>query len=227
MDHGPPSRSVSTIVTHKSLHRLPASCRPFLTPRLVHFLRQTPRLPYTLRCRLLPALSTGDPISCFRRRDPICNSLFKSRVPGMPPNTELLTTSVLLIDGFATDRIHFADQLKRCSTDYEIVEAFDGRSGLEVYRSRRIDCVVMELSLPDQSSFQTLVDLVPMARRPKVAVIVLTHITHRVLWELAKQNGAYVCLAKKFTSGEDLDKAIQRAVAFVGHMPKEDRYRPL
>ena len=58
-------------------------------------------------------------------------------------------------------------------------------------------------------------------------MIVLTHMTHRGVWELAKQNGAYAYLAKKFTSGEDLDKAIQRAVAFVGQMPKEDRYRPI
>jgi len=56
-------------------------------------------------------------------------------------------------------------------------------------------------------------------------VIILTLMTHRGLWELAKQNGAYVCLAKQFTSGDDLDRAIQRAVAFVGWMPKEDRYR--
>jgi DNA-binding NarL/FixJ family response regulator len=87
--------------------------------------------------------------------------------------------------------------------------------------------VVLELSLPDQSGFQTLVDLLPMARRPHVAVIVLTQVTHRGVWELAKQNGAYACLAKSFTSGDDLDRAIQRAVAFVGQMPKEDRYRPI
>ncbi len=120
---------------------------------------------------------------------------------------------------------YWADQLKRCSLDYEIIEASDGQSGLDIYRSRRIDCVVLELSLPDQSGFQTLVDLVPIASRPHVAVVVLTLMTHRGVWELAKQNGAYACLAKKFTSGEDLDKAIQRAVAFVGQMPKEDRYR--
>ena len=87
--------------------------------------------------------------------------------------------------------------------------------------------MVLELSLPDQSGFQTLVDLVPIASRPHVAVIVLTLMTHRGVWELAKQNGAYACLAKTFTTGDDLDKAIQRAIAFVGQMPKEDRYQPI
>lgn len=145
----------------------------------------------------------------------------------MSPTPEPPTTSVLLIDGSKNQREYWSDQLTRCSLDYEIVEASNGQSGLDVYRSRRIDCVVLELSLPDQSGFQTLVDLVPIARRPHVAVIVLTQMTQRGVWELAKQNGAYACLAKQFTSGEDLDRAIQRAVAFVGQMSKEDRYRTI
>src|SRR5215510_15456319 len=142
----------------------------------------------------------------------------------MLPTPELPTTSVLLIDGSQHERAYWADQLKGCSLHYEIVEASDGQSGLDVYRSRRIDCVVLELSLPDQSGFQTLIDLVPIASRPHVAVIVLTQMTERGVWELAKQNGAYACLAKQFTSGDDLDRTIQRAVAFVGQMPKEDRH---
>jgi DNA-binding NarL/FixJ family response regulator len=145
----------------------------------------------------------------------------------MSPNPDLATTtSVLLIDSSKKQRTYWADQLKRCSPDYEIVEASDAQSGLDLYRSRRIDCVVLELSLPDQEGFKTLVELVPVASRPKIAVIVLTLMTDPGVWRLAKENGAYTCLAKDYTTGEDLDKAIQRAVAFVGKMPKEDRYRP-
>jgi hypothetical protein len=58
-------------------------------------------------------------------------------------------------------------------------------------------------------------------------VIVLTQLTYRGLWEAAKQNGAYGCFYKSHTTGEDLDNAIQRAVAFVGRLPKEDRYRAI
>jgi DNA-binding NarL/FixJ family response regulator len=87
--------------------------------------------------------------------------------------------------------------------------------------------VVLELSLPDQSGFKTLVELVPIASRPRIAVIVLTQMKERGISELAKQSGAYACFVKEHTAGEDLDRAIQRAIAFVGQMPKEDRYRPL
>jgi len=143
----------------------------------------------------------------------------------MPPHSELPTTSVLLIDGNDTDRAYFADQLKGRSHDYQILEATDGEAGLALYRSRRIDCVVVALELPDQSGFKVLVDLVPIASRPSVAVIVLTHRVQRGLREIALQNGAYACFVKTFMSGEDLDRAIQRAIAFVGRLTKEDRYR--
>jgi DNA-binding NarL/FixJ family response regulator len=145
----------------------------------------------------------------------------------MPQEPAIPPTSVLFIDASKNQRIYWGDQLKRCSADYEIHEASDGHTGLNLCRSRRIDCVVLELSLPEESGFEVLMTLVPCASRPHVPVVVLTLMTHPGIWELAKQNGAYMCLAKKFTSGEDLDKAIQRAVAFVGQLPKEDRYRPV
>ena len=111
--------------------------------------------------------------------------------------------------------------------DYQILEATDGEAGLLLWRSQPIDCVVLALELPDQSGYKVLVDLVPIASRPNVAVVVLTNRLQRGLQQLARQNGAYACFVKQFMSGVDLDRAIQRAIAFVGRMPKEDRYRPV
>ena len=142
------------------------------------------------------------------------------------------TISVLFIDRSTNQRTYWAEQLKRCSPSYEILEASDAQSGFDLYRSRRIDCVVLDLALQDESNYTTLglatlVNLVPIARKPQIAVIVLTQLLDRGIWEIAKQNGAYVCLAKDFTSGEDLHKAIRRAVDFVSQMPKEDQYSPI
>jgi CheY-like chemotaxis protein len=97
----------------------------------------------------------------------------------MSPNSELPTTSVLFIDGSKNQRAYWADQLKRCSLDYELFEASDGQSGLDLYRSRRVDRVVLELGLPDRSGFELLMQLVPNVRRPQVPVIVLTQIPYR------------------------------------------------
>ena len=141
---------------------------------------------------------------------------------------EFPTTSVLLIDGNAADRTYFAEGLKNCSPDYLILEATDGESGLDLYRrSQRIDCVVLELDLPDRSGFEVLVSLVPIASKPNVAVIVLTRLTNRGVWELARQNGAIACFVKRQMGREDLDRAIQHAVALVGLLPKEHRYWPI
>lgn len=145
----------------------------------------------------------------------------------MPQEPAIPTTTVLLIDGSKNQCTYWAEQLKACSADYEILEASDGESGLVLCWSRRIDCVVLELSLPEESSFEVLMKLVPIPSRPHIPVIVLTLMTHPGILELAMQNGAHTCLVKKFTSGEDLDRAIQRAIAFVGQMPKEERHRPL
>jgi DNA-binding NarL/FixJ family response regulator len=70
-------------------------------------------------------------------------------------------------------------------------------------------------------------DLLPIPSKPNVAVIILTHLAYRGLWKLAHQNGVEACLVKKYTSGDVLDKAIQRAVGRVGQLPKEDRHRPI
>ena len=135
-------------------------------------------------------------------------------------------TSVLFIDANDTGRAFLIKGLTQCSPDYLIREAADGESGLNLYRAQRIDCVILALELPDCSGFKVLVDLVPIASRPSIPVIMLTNNTQRGLHQIAMQNGAYACFVKPFTSGKSLDRAIQRAMAFVGRLPKEDRHRP-
>ncbi len=136
-----------------------------------------------------------------------------------------LSTSVLFIDPYSVDRVHFTAVLQRCSPDYRILESTDGEFGLALYRSQRIDCVILELDLPDRSGFEVLVSLVPLVRRPTVAIVILTRLTHRGVWDLAMRNGAFACLLKEHTSGEALDHVIQSAIAAIGTLSKEDRYR--
>ena len=66
----------------------------------------------------------------------------------MPQEPDIPAISVLLIDESKNQRTCWANQLKSCSADYEILEASDGQSGLNLYRSRRIDCVVLDLACP-------------------------------------------------------------------------------
>src|SRR5829696_5851529 len=112
----------------------------------------------------------------------------------MLTDTDLLATTVLIIDGNDADRQYYAHRLRIFSPDYLVEEAKDAEAGLALYRSRTIDCVLLELDLPDRSGFQVLVDLVPIVKRPEVAVIVLTSLTQSGLHELARNIGAWACL---------------------------------
>ena len=68
-------------------------------------------------------------------------------------------------------------------------------------------------------------ELVPVASKPQLAVIVLTKELPRGVWELVTQMGAYACLVKPYTTGEGLDRAIQDAIEFVAMLPKPDQHR--
>lgn len=75
----------------------------------------------------------------------------------------------------------------------------------------------MELTLSDMPGVELLVNLVPRAKRPEIPVIVLSRqllipeMAHVVL-----SNGAQAFLVKSRSSGDDLDKAVQHAIAAIG-----------
>ena len=144
----------------------------------------------------------------------------------MSSNLEHRATSVLLIiDTNEAARSFYADGLKRCTPGYLTIEADDAQTARQISGYLRVDCVVLELALPDESGFKLLQHFVPIPSMPDVPVIVLTMIKDPGVLALAKQSGAQACLDKAHTTPEDLDRAIQRAIAFVGQMPKEDWYR--
>jgi len=149
-------------------------------------------------------------------RQPTCEKRHASMVENPGP-----TTNVLLVDGNAEHRQYWANQLKTCSAEYVFLEARDGQSGLALYKSQPVDCVVVELDLPDMSGFSFLVKIVERPQHPEIAVIILTHLVHSSFDRLAKENGAQCCLTKSHTSCEELHRAIQRGIAKVG--PRKGR----
>jgi DNA-binding NarL/FixJ family response regulator len=88
---------------------------------------------------------------------------------------------------------------------------------LELCKSGAIDCVVVDLDMPE-SGFHVLLELIPDRQRPQIPVIVLTHLPHPNLFEMAKHNGAQACLLKQSTSVPDLEQAIQQGMAAVKAM---------
>ena len=129
--------------------------------------------------------------------------------------------SILLIDGNDADREYYAGRLKQSCPDLLIHEAASGKSGLELYYANLIDCVILELRLPDMSGFEVLTTLIPVARVPEVPVIVLTVISNLPLLQVAKLNGAQAILQKLTTSGDQLVTAVEKGLARVQRDPKK------
>ena len=131
------------------------------------------------------------------------------------------TTTVLLIDPNKDDRQHWTERLKSSSSHYKMVEAKDAETGLALCQSERVDCVVMELHLPDMSGFQVLMRLNPIVRGLQTPVVALSHFILPSIVEAAKKLGAQSYLIKSQASGDDLERAIQKAIARVGVMRQE------
>jgi DNA-binding NarL/FixJ family response regulator len=124
-------------------------------------------------------------------------------------------TTILFIDPHKDDREYWKQCLYACSPDYVVHEAETGKEGLAMCSTQEIDCVLLELTLPDISGFEVLIKLVPRARFPDIAVIILTRLVLQPMVDLALNSGAQAYLVKSRSSGEELDHAIKKAIALV------------
>ena len=140
---------------------------------------------------------------------------------------EHLTSALtfLVIDPKEQERQYWITRLKTSFPDCLLIEAPTGAAGLATCRSKRIDCVVVEMLLPDMSVFQLLLELVPLVRHPDVAIIVVSRQTSLPMAQLALSNGAQAFLVKSHMSGDDLERAIRKALAAVGPRKEEAKSR--
>jgi DNA-binding NarL/FixJ family response regulator len=129
--------------------------------------------------------------------------------------------TILLIDGSLEDLDYYGERLRRSSPDYVVIHAASGRTGLAICNNQRIDCVILELDLPDMSGFEVLLRLIPTVRHPEMPVIVLTRISNAYLLEAAMANGAQAALRKTTASGDILDHAIFKAIGAIPRSSKE------
>lgn len=134
-------------------------------------------------------------------------------------------TTLLLIDDNDISRTYYADQLRISSPNYVVLEAKDGQAGLDLYKSKRVDCIVAELKLPDMSVFELLLDVVPPASRQEVAIVILTRAVLPSSADHARRHGAQAVLLKRLTSGDELAQAVRKAIAVIGLESNRDPNR--
>ena len=130
------------------------------------------------------------------------------------PSKASTPATVLVIDDDLADLQYWSDTVTAFASNYTVLRGQDCRSGVAICRERMVDCVLLDLDMPE-SGFKALLDLIPDRKRPEIAVIIFTRLVHPTLAEMAKHNGAQAWLVKQHTSAEELDIAIQQAVTSV------------
>ena len=122
---------------------------------------------------------------------------------------------VLLIDSHKVDHDYYLDRLLTSLKDFVILHAATGQSGLIICKTQPIDCVILELDLPDMSGFEVLLKLIPRPWHAEIPVIVLTGIANQYLLKAALTNGAQAAFYKPMASGDMLHQAVLKALATV------------
>jgi len=116
--------------------------------------------------------------------------------------------SILLIDGHHEDLWYYSHRLRLASPNSVILQAATGQAGLDLCTSHSIDCVIMEIELPDMSGFEALAKFASNAEYPQIPVIMLTRLSNPDLLDLARKNGAHAGLRKLATSDDVLNQTI-------------------
>ena len=132
----------------------------------------------------------------------------------LAPQPVSASTKVLIIDDNEEDLKQWARALTSSASNYAVLESSSAESGLALFQENVVDCVLLDLDMP-VSGFHALLELIPDRTRPQIAVIILTRLHHPNLFDMAIHNGAQACLLKQRISAEDLDTAIQQAIAAV------------
>ena len=128
---------------------------------------------------------------------------------GSPPESSPLIT-VLLIDDEEVHRKHWSDALRNSPFHYSVLEAENGEEGFQLYQQQPVNCIVLDLEMPESGLF-TLLRLIPDPDRRHVPVVILTKLVQPALLKLMKNLGAYECLVKEYCSVEKLADTIRQA----------------
>ncbi len=88
---------------------------------------------------------------------------------------------------------------------HTVVQAADGKQGVELFRATEVDLVITDLVMPVQEGVETIVEL--LSERPNLPIIAISGglSNSSVYLEIAAKIGAKRVLAKPFTPRELLD----------------------
>ncbi len=136
---------------------------------------------------------------------------------GAGPPAERPRAAVLVVD----DEPGVRESLRAIlESDFDVLEAPDGRAGLEALRSRRVDVVLLDVRMPGESGPTVLPHMLEVGE--SVAVILMTAVPHVRTAVEAMKAGAYDYVTKPFEVDEML--ALVRQAAQQRTLEREVRW---
>ena len=110
-------------------------------------------------------------------------------------------TKILIIDDSGLSR----RILRKILTDasYEVIEAKDGFSALELFTLEHPDLVMLDLTMPGINGFEVMKQLKSIA--PDTHIVIASADIQRFTIELSKKEGAEGFISKPFVEEEVLD----------------------
>jgi len=121
---------------------------------------------------------------------------------------------LLIIDDNQVDRHIYRRYLEHASAEYEVHEAEDAKSGLDLAQQLRPNCVLLDLRLNQESGFEILSELAQPQSQPRLPAIILTAAAWKPLEQGAMSLGAHAYLVKGRTDADMLDRTIREAIDF-------------
>lgn len=119
-------------------------------------------------------------------------------------------TTILTVDDSRTIR----DMLKMTLEEvgYEVVQAADGRLGLEALEGLSPDAIVTDINMPNMNGFEFIEAVRGERRHAATPILVLTTESDRALKDRARAAGATGWITKPF-EGDRLVEVVRRVIA--------------
>ncbi|NJD05068.1 MAG: PAS domain S-box protein [Methylococcaceae bacterium] len=106
-------------------------------------------------------------------------------------------TTLLLVDDDQVDRLAIRRAFAQCPDhDFELLEAETGSEGLQLARSRKPDCILLDYNLPDFSGVEFLSELAEDSGELQIPVVMLTGTDNALIAVDAIKRGARDYLVK-------------------------------
>ncbi len=123
------------------------------------------------------------------------------------PNDRL---TLLLIEDDEDDALIVEDMMAASSMDVRLLHGLTLATGLELLQTNRVDCVLLDLRLPDAVGLESVTRV--REASPGIAVVVLTGYDEATAGELAVEAGAQDYLSKAQVDSDLLSRAVRYAV---------------